>query len=228
MQRWIELAPGLRVTGHGIAWLPAERTIVAADVHLGYELAAQRRGGYLPPVARGSAVGARLADIARELAATRVVIAGDLRHSTRDVDAAEREELAQLARAVGQVATLEVVLGNHDRGGSIVGSDTAGVLRIGGVDIVHAPPRLTPHVLTICGHLHPRITVRDAAGAASRFACVLAGERIIVLPAFSEWAGGAEASRLLAHLPGGRWRALPIVAGEIADLGIVLGSAVAG
>ncbi|HET9011038.1 MAG TPA: hypothetical protein VFN38_04450, partial [Gemmatimonadaceae bacterium] len=89
----MEVAPGLRLTGDGAAWLPAMRTLVVADVHVGYELAAQRRGGYLPPGERGAVVGAHLAAIMGELAATRLVVAGDLRHSTRDVDDFERIEL---------------------------------------------------------------------------------------------------------------------------------------
>ena len=93
MERWIEIAPGLRLTGDGAAWLPGAHTIVVADVHIGYELAARRRGGYLPPLERGAGVGARLRQMASELDATRVVIAGYLRHSKRDVDALVRDEL---------------------------------------------------------------------------------------------------------------------------------------
>ena len=101
MQPWIEVAPGIRVTGNGAAWLPDVATIVVADVHVGYELAARRRGGYLPIVARGAELGERLVEMATALDASRIVIAGDLRHSTRDVDTAERDELLALATAQG-------------------------------------------------------------------------------------------------------------------------------
>ena len=222
MRRWIEIAPGLRLTGDGAAWLPDDRTLVVADVHVGYELAAQRRGGYLPPVERGAAVGARLLGMARELSAERLVIAGDLRHSTHDVDDFEREELAELAAALAPDVALDVVLGNHDRGGAIIGRATTGTLRIGCVDVTHVPPMLRPVRWTVCGHLHPRITVRDETGASARFPCALVGDRLVVLPALSAWAGGTAASRLLDVLPPGEWRALPVSGGAIADVGIVL------
>ena len=43
MHELLELAPSLWLTGDGGAWLPASRALVVADVHVGYELAAQRR-----------------------------------------------------------------------------------------------------------------------------------------------------------------------------------------
>lgn len=226
MQEFIEIVSGLRVTGDGVAWLPDIRTIVVADVHLGYELAAQRRGGYLPPVAGGRAVGERLVTMARHRDADRIVIAGDLRHSTHDVDEFEREELAMLASVVRDAGVrLDVVLGNHDRGGAIVGAEEHHSLDLAGVLIVHTPPvaaaaTATRTGWTICGHLHPRISVQDETGAAARYRCALAGPAFIVLPAFSDWAGGVDVQRLLRTLPRGRWRALPMVDGLIADLGI--------
>ena len=223
MRRWIEVAPGLRLTGDGAAWLPALATLVVADVHVGYELAAQRRGGYLPPVQRGAVVGARLATIAREFSVRRLVIAGDLRHSTHDVDDFERAELAAFAAALPAEVTLDVLAGNHDRGGSIVGRSVPVPMRLGDVDIRHEPPTVRPARWTLCGHLHPRVTVRDETGASARYPCALVGESVVVLPAFSEWAGGTSAGRLLESLPPGEWRALPVSGGHIADVGIVIG-----
>lgn len=222
MRRWLEVAPGLRLTGDGAAWLPEVEVLVVADVHVGYDLAARRRGGYLPAVERGAAAGARLVAMARELSVTRIVVAGDLRHSTYDVDDLERGELAAFAAAFPSQLALDVVLGNHDRGGAIVGHEAIGPMRIADVDVVHAPPRSTPMRWTICGHLHPRITVHDETGASARFPCVLVGERLVVLPAFSDWAGGTAVARLLDSLPPGEWRALPITRGAIADVGIVV------
>ena len=222
MQHWIEVAAGLRVTGDGVAWLPEEETIVVADVHVGYELAVQRRGGYLPPVARGAAVGARLAALARSVGANRVILAGDLRHSTRDVDDLERAELDDFAAVVRAQATLDVVLGNHDRGDALVGGGNHRSLVVGTVTIVHQPPATIPSRWTICGHLHPRVTLSDETGVSAAYRCALIGVRMLVLPAFSDWAGGTEARQLMKVVPAGSWRILPVIDGSIADLGMVL------
>lgn len=223
MKPWIELGDDVRLTGTGLAWLPAHGIAIVADVHVGYELAARRRGGYLPRVESGRDIGGRLGALAAALGATRLVIAGDLRHSTRDADDEERRELAELAAAVRAQVGLEVVLGNHDRGGSLADEPGLPSLRVGEVEIVHHPPRSSPPRWTICGHLHPRVTLRDETGASARYPCALVGERTLILPAFSDWAGGAEARRLLPVLAPGSWQVLPMVGGMVADVGMEIG-----
>ena len=221
MHPWLEIASGVRVTGDGAAWLPDHCTLVVADIHLGYELAARRRGGYLPTAASGRVIALRLSALARTVAATRVVIAGDLRHSTRDVDVREREEIASFADTMRADVQLDVVSGNHDGGGALAGEVRQAVMVIGDVTVAHVPPDEAPQQgVLVCGHLHPRITLRDETGASSRFRCALSSGRIIILPAFSDWAGGVEASRLVRQLPPAEWRVLPMVEGQIADVGM--------
>lgn len=219
MKRWLDAGNGVRVTGEGLAWLPEARTIVVADVHLGYDLAARRRGGFLPEAMSGAAAGERLIGLARAYDATRLVVAGDLRHSTRDVDDVERAEVVAFANVIRRELLLDVVLGNHDAGDSLAGDGHA-LVSIDNVDVVHVPPRARPARMTICGHLHPRITLRDETGTSARYPCVLASSATVILPAFSEWAGGTEAARLIRDLPVDEWRALPVHDGFIADVGI--------
>ena len=219
---WLEVAGGVRVTGDGAAWLPEHSALVVADIHLGYELAARRRGGYLPTAATAREIAARLSGLARDLGARRVVIAGDLRHSTRDVDARERTEIASFAVAMREHVVLDVISGNHDGGEALAGEPDQALLVLGDVTITHAPPDVLPEQgIVVCGHLHPRITLRDGTGAAARYHCALSADRLIILPAFSDWAGGVEASRLVRRLPPAVWRVLPMVSGEVADVGMI-------
>lgn len=214
MQPWVEVAPGLRFTGDGAAWLPDEATAVIADVHIGYARAARRRGGYLPPVEGAAALAARVLALTGRVGARRLVIAGDLRHSTRDVDAAELAEVASFLDRLAPLERVELVSGNHDRG-------AAGMLplvRVGDVDVVHEPPAAEPARWTVCGHLHPSTTVRDETGAGARYPCALAGARTLVLPAFTEWAGGSRVSRIAARLPAGEWRQLVIAGGMVVEV----------
>src|SRR5215208_7031467 len=92
--------PALFLTPDGSAWLPDESALVVADIHVGYARAARRRGGWLPgDVESPARLVARLLAACARVGATRLVIAGDLRHSTRDVDDAERAEVAALLAA---------------------------------------------------------------------------------------------------------------------------------
>jgi uncharacterized protein len=214
MRPWIEVAPGLRFTADGAAWLPDEAAAVIADVHVGYARAARRRGGYLPAVEGAAALAGRVLALAGRVGARRLVIAGDLRHSTRDVDAAELAEVATFLDRLSALERVELVSGNHDRGAA----GMVPLVRLGDVDVVHEPPAAAPERWTVCGHLHPSTTVRDETGAGARYPCALAGPRTLVLPAFTEWAGGSRVSRLAARLPAGEWRRLVIAGGMVVEV----------
>jgi DNA ligase-associated metallophosphoesterase len=206
---WVEPAEGIRITGDGAAWLPAQSTVVIADVHLGYSRAARRRGGWLPDVESPEVVAERVRAMMQRLGASQLVIAGDLRHSTHDADAEER---ADVERFLVLLRPLEVVLvrGNHDRGAA----GMSAVVQVGEVAVRHAPPAAPPERWTIVGHLHPAVTVRDETGASVRYPCALVGPRIVVLPAYSAWAGGIEARRLLRALPEAAWEVVAISGGR--------------
>lgn len=199
----VAVAPGLLVTADGGAWLPDEATLVVADIHIGYARAARRRGGWLPTDAETPArLADRLLAACARVGARRLVVAGDLRHSTRDVDDAERAEVAALLAALAAALDrVEVIAGNHDRGAGYASS-----LRIGEVDVVHAPPPGPPERWTVCGHLHPSVTLRDETGASLRVPCALVGARTLVLPAFTDWAGGTTAGRARRAIGWGEWR----------------------
>ena len=214
MPREIAITSEITLTGAGAAWLPAEAALVIGDVHLGYARAARRRGGYLPSVESADAAADRALAATHRVGATRLVIAGDLRHSTRDVDSGELAEVRAFRARLASLARVELVAGNHDRGGE----DMVARVLIGSVSVVHEPPSTVPGHWVICGHLHPTVTVRDETGAGARYPCALVGPRIIVLPAFSAWAGGVAVRRLLTSLPAGEWKTYPIAGGEIYSL----------
>lgn len=203
MRDALEVTPGLFVTGLGAAHLPAFQTAVIADIHLGYSRAARRRGGYLPAAESVDEVIDRVLDIVEKLHVTQLVVAGDIRHSTHDVDAGELTDVSRFIEQTSRAVTLTLAKGNHDRG-----STAPRDLSFGEFIVQHEPPRSFPHHWTICGHLHPSAAVRDETGAEARYPCFLVGPRICVLPAFTNWAGGTRVSRLLPHLPAGEWQSI--------------------
>jgi putative SbcD/Mre11-related phosphoesterase len=215
----LTVAPGIVISGQGGALLANERIFVIADVHVGYARAARRRGGYLPAVESARAAAARAIDAARELGAEHLVIAGDLRHSTRDADAGEHSEVSAFLERAAEALRVTLVPGNHDRGAASLYDHPVAVspepLLLGDVAVAHAPPTEPPERWTICGHLHPAVTVRDETGAGARFPCALVGERVVVLPAFGAWAGGLTGSRLRRTLFPGDWAAYPVAGGEV-------------
>lgn len=210
MSSTLPIAPGLALTADGAAWLPDEHALVVADVHVGYARAARRRGGWLPDVETPASLAARLVAAASRVGASRLVIAGDLRHSTRDADAAERADVAELLERVRAVLRVDVVAGNHDRG-----DPAPRALAVGLVDVVHEPPAAAPARWTVCGHLHPTAELRDETGSGLRVPCALVGPRTVILPAFTDWAGGVRAGRLVRSLGWGEWRRVVMGGGRV-------------
>ena len=186
------------------AFVPATRTLLVADVHLG-KAATFRRAGI--PVPEGSAQRDldRLAALAAEHAARRVVVLGDLVHAKSGCTDAVIDEFRTVRERI--TAEMVLVLGNHDRG---LGMSPAALQDRLSIDaclaVLDEPPFHLVHepaadvaparrdLFTIAGHLHPTVSLRSPIG--DRFAdrCFVAERSLLVLPAFGTFTGGHRVS----------------------------------
>ena len=144
---------GERVLARGdrtLFW-PAERTLFAADLHLG-KGAAFRAGGL--PVPHGTTA-ATLAILRRAVEGTdarRVVILGDLWHARAGRTA--ENEAAFAGWREGTDAELTLIVGNHDvRAGREADAVAPGAIL--GPFALHHYPEPDPQGYVLCGHLHP-------------------------------------------------------------------------
>jgi uncharacterized protein len=200
------------LTAERVAVHVPTRTAVAADLHLGYDQARQRRGDAVPITGLDDLLRA-LAGLTAAHGLRRLVIAGDLFE-----DAAGRALVPELLRWLGGhgLELAGVVPGNHDRG--LVRADSGLPVRPDGVRlgewlVVHGDGALPPGRLVL-GHFHP--CLRWGRGVAAP--CYLVGDGRIVLPAFSPDAAGVDV------LGGRRWREYrcAVIAGaEVLDFGEV-------
>jgi len=182
------------------AFVPATRTLLVADVHLG-KAATFRRAGI--PVPEGSAQRdlARLERLAGDHAARRVIVLGDLLHARSGcTDAVIEEFRASRGRIAAEFI---LVLGNHDRG---LARSPAGLAARLGIDacvaaldeppfrFVHEPASnvATPRGagITVAGHLHPTVSISGPGGDRLADRCFVAQESVVVLPAFGSFTGG--------------------------------------
>lgn len=184
----IDLLPGRA------ALLPADGTLLVADLHLG-KAASFRHAGL--PVPEGSSLGdlERLEQLVQATEAKRLLILGDLFHAATGCTPAVFEEFACFRR---RIATTQVVLveGNHDR--RVTLPEALGIDRI--VErldeppwvFVHEPPqsRLTERAI-VCGHLHPRISIRSPSGDRLSQRCFFEEPGMWVLPAFGSFTGSS-------------------------------------
>lgn len=180
----------------GAAWLPDERLLLVADLHVGKDASFRRLG---VPVPRGSSLESlrRVTQAATQCGARGIVFLGDFLHSEHGRD---RQTMAELAHWRGQHANLELTLvrGNHDaRAGDppeelgIRVVDEPLAAAGGALALCHMPePRAGRYVLA--GHWHPCVTVHGRADRL-RLPCFWLGgddgQGVGILPAFGRFTG---------------------------------------
>ena len=173
------------------AYLPASRTLLVADAHIGKAVTFRTLG---VPVPRGttSETLAALTALVERWRAQRVVFLGDFLHSARAHAAATIGAVARWRRAH---AALELVLvrGNHD---GRAGDPPAHL----GIEVVDEPhpfggfalchhPRARRGSYVLAGHLHPCIGIGGRGFDHLRLPCFWLGDDVGVLPAFGAFTG---------------------------------------
>ena len=192
---WIALhgtACALRCSG--ALWLPAERALVVADLHLEKGSAYAARGQLLPPYDTADTLARLEAEVAA-LAPRTVILLGDSFHDARALSRLAPEHSLRLA-ALALGRTLIWAEGNHDiallaeRGGRLPG-EVAGEVRLASLVLRH-DPQPGRRAGEVAGHLHPCIKLARGRAGLRRRAFVTDGERLL-LPAFGAYAGGLNA-----------------------------------
>ncbi len=191
----------MRFDPAGGLWVDEGRTLLVADLHLGYGWA-QRRRGELGPVVEGG-TRERLMRLVEAGRPERVVLVGDIVHAPRPAEE-ERRMIEETLREVRGQAELICVLGNHDRAFAAEFTEfpAVGEWRTEGVRVVHGdvlPAGPETHVVTVVGHFHPVVRVKTASGASQKMAAFLVGRGLVVLPAFSGFSAGCDMRR---EMPG--------------------------
>lgn len=197
------IAPGLVADRRRALWLEAERTLVVADLHLGYAWAHRQAGQLLPISAREDTTG-RLSELQRDYQPREIVLLGDIVHRAVPVPELERE-LGGLIEALSPGSLLTLVRGNHDWKIEELLARTApqlqpkGEARIGPHLLVHGDGDIaaapSPPGYIVMGHEHPFLTLDDEVASAVRCPCFLVADTVLVLPAFSRWAAGGPISQ---------------------------------
>ena len=171
----------------GALYLPAERTLVVADLHLEKGSAFAVRGVMLPPYDTRETLG-RLDEVISAYSPTRVVALGDSLHDVGGSDRIGREDRDTIRRLQAGREWIWI-RGNHDPElGSDVGGDMADRIAIGTLDLRHEPGCAVTGA-EIAGHLHPAARV-TANSVGLRLRCFIGDGRRLVMPAFGAFAGG--------------------------------------
>lgn len=174
---------------------PAERTLFAADLHIGKAAVFRARG---LPVPQGTTTQTlqRLSQALQRSGAERLVVLGDLLHAH---ESHAEPTMAALQRWRQAHATLDclVLEGNHDRhAGALQASlrftALQGHYQTDALVGVHEPPASKPaaeHRLVLAGHVHPVVRLQGRIDRL-RLPCFWLHEGVLTLPAFGDFTGG--------------------------------------
>jgi len=181
----------------GAALLTEENILVVADLHLGVEAALEYEGLSIPRV-QTKKLSEFMSRLIQRVSPSKVVIAGDLKHNFSRNLIQEWQDIERFVQSLSNAVSIEVIKGNHDNYlGSILRERRIPLRKettVSGVRILHGHSGQLTDQMTIMGHIHPSIRLRDSAGAAVKDQCFLydRNRKVLILPALSLVAYGTD------------------------------------
>ncbi|MGI9527417.1 MAG: ligase-associated DNA damage response endonuclease PdeM [Weeksellaceae bacterium] len=167
---------------------PKSKTLIIADVHLGKTTHFRKHGIAVPTDVAKNDLN-RLSNLIRKYAPFEIVIAGDFFHASAN------SEITLFKNWRSKFPQIEFTLikGNHDRL-KLTDYATLGLniekqgLDLNGLHITHHPQE-APSQFTICGHIHPGVSIKLAGKQYVRLPSFILQKNQLILPAFSEFTG---------------------------------------
>ncbi|MDG2224611.1 MAG: ligase-associated DNA damage response endonuclease PdeM [Rubripirellula sp.] len=211
----IELAgTTLQLLGGRGVWMPAAKTLLVADTHLGKEATFRR---HHIPIPTGSTTGtlAAVTKMLQETDATRFIILGDMFHARSSLSPDVCESLEAFFNRHPSVEML-LVRGNHDAHlGQLPAAwpiDIVSQYAMDRILLMHHPIEVPSDFdLLLCGHLHPAIRLETMIDKTGKLPCFWYSQKRLVLPAIGEFTGTHR-----IH-PGPRDRAWMVVDGQVME-----------
>jgi putative SbcD/Mre11-related phosphoesterase len=149
-----------------------QRTLVIADLHIGWEIALAQQGIHVP--SQTAKMLQKLLKIIHQCKPTNLLILGDVKHTIAKVELEEWKDIPEFFETLAKtIPNIKVILGNHDgnlepllpekiqlfpQTGLII--DNAGYFH---GNAWPAPELLACHSL-VMGHVHPTVAFRDPLG----------------------------------------------------------------
>lgn len=175
-------------------YLPGERTLVLADVHLGRD----RASNVQFPLGERRDLLSRLESLLARFEPREVVVAGDLLHSFDHLAPTVERSLGAFERLIDdRNARLVTTRGNHDSMLESVFEPVVSEYTVGDALVCHGHERPSKAARYLVGHVHPAIEIEGR-----KRPCYLRGPtagndgEVLVLPAFTRLAGGVDVARV--------------------------------
>jgi putative SbcD/Mre11-related phosphoesterase len=195
----LELLPDITGDSDHALYLSKSRTVIIADLHLGYEGALHEEGVSIPRFQKGIMMD-RIERIIERYGPKKVIINGDFKHEFSKNLSQEWDDVNDVLNLLVDEVDVELVRGNHDNYLLTIlakkGLDLKDRIESQGMKITHGHKEVEWDGTLIIGHEHPSLQLRDEIGASIKRPCFLISDSVIVLPAFSPLATGTNAASM--------------------------------
>jgi putative SbcD/Mre11-related phosphoesterase len=148
------------------------RTMVIADLHIGWEMALSRKGIHVP--SQMPKLLRKLADLISAYKPEKLLILGDVKNTVATAETMEWHDVPDFFAALErQVQEISVIRGNHDGNLAPLLPESVKILptkgiALGDTGFFHGHQWPSPSLLgcktLVMGHVHPVVAFRDSAG----------------------------------------------------------------
>jgi len=149
-----------------------EKTVVVADLHIGWEVSLAQEGVHVP--SQTVKLQRKLSEIIEKVKPERILFLGDVKHTIAKAEVEEWRDIPQLFENIAKhVNEMLVIPGNHDGNLEPLLPENVKILpltgtRIGDAGFFHGHTWPSPELLAcknlVIGHLHPVVVFRDPLG----------------------------------------------------------------
>lgn len=148
------------------------RTLLIADLHIGWEIALSEKGIHVPT--QTSRLLSKLKEIISSCKPNRLLILGDVKHTVAKAEISEWQDVPEFFNELkNQVKEIQIIRGNHDGNLEPLLPENIKILpatdiTIGEIGLFHGHRWPSPLLLKcktlVMGHVHPVVSFRDPAG----------------------------------------------------------------
>jgi putative SbcD/Mre11-related phosphoesterase len=148
------------------------RTLVIADLHIGWEIALSEKGIHVPT--QTPRLLSRLKEIISACKPENLLILGDVKHTVAKAEISEWQDVPEFFNELKkQVKEIQIICGNHDGNLEPLLPENIKILpttgtAIGEIGLFHGhrwpSPMLLKCKILVMGHVHPVVSFRDPAG----------------------------------------------------------------
>lgn len=198
----MEILKGIEMVGKAL-WLPREKILIIADLHIGYEEDLNSQG-ILIPRTQFRDMKKEIEIVLNDLKPKTIVVNGDLKHEFGKISSQEWHETLEILEILMKNSDVILIRGNHDNMLEPIIKKRGLELRQfycigkGGICILHGdkiPVNDEVHKakILIIGHEHPSISLREGMKI-EKYKCFLLGswhgKKLIIMPSFFPYIEG--------------------------------------